>query len=63
VARRAGARIIEVNPAPSELTHVSDVFLQGPAGQVLPALLDEIRGRKTPRAELFDSLVEPLEGD
>jgi NAD-dependent deacetylase len=47
VARRAGARIIEVNPMPSELTHAVDVFLQGPAGQVLPALLDEIRRRKT----------------
>lgn len=46
VARRAGARIIEVNPAPSELTHAADVFLQGPAGQVLPALLDEVRRRK-----------------
>jgi NAD-dependent deacetylase len=48
VARRAGARIIEVNPAPSELTHAADVFLQGPAGQVLPALLDGVRLRKTP---------------
>lgn len=48
VARRSGARIIEVNPTPSELTHAADVFLQGPAGQVLPTLLDEIRRRKTP---------------
>ena len=46
VARRAGARIIEVNPTTSELTHAADVFLQGPAGQVLPALLDEVRRRK-----------------
>ncbi|HZG42443.1 MAG TPA: NAD-dependent deacylase [Longimicrobium sp.] len=44
VARRA--RIIEVNPAPSELTHAADVFLQGPAGQVLPALLEEVRRLK-----------------
>ena len=46
VARRSGARIIEVNPMRSELTHAADVFLQGPAGQVLPTLLDEIRRRK-----------------
>jgi NAD-dependent deacetylase len=46
VARRAGARIIEVNPTPSELTHAADIFLQGPAGRVLPALLDEVRQRK-----------------
>ncbi|MBB4638278.1 SIR2 family NAD-dependent protein deacylase [Longimicrobium terrae] len=43
VARRAGARIIEVNPHRSELTHTADVFLQGPAGEVLPALLAEVR--------------------
>ncbi|HEX6911187.1 MAG TPA: NAD-dependent deacylase [Longimicrobium sp.] len=46
VARRGGARIIEVNPTPSELTHAADVFLAGPAGQVLPALLDAVRARK-----------------
>ena len=46
VGRRSGARILEVNPTPSELTHAADVFLQAPAGQVLPALLDEIRRRK-----------------
>ncbi|HEX8392673.1 MAG TPA: NAD-dependent deacylase [Longimicrobium sp.] len=43
VARRSGARVIEVNPHPSELTHAADVFLQGPAGEVLPALLAAIR--------------------
>lgn len=42
VARRAGARVIEVNPHPSELTHAADVFLQGPAGDVLPVLLDQM---------------------
>jgi NAD-dependent deacetylase len=39
VARRAGARVIEVNPDPSELTPLADVFLQGPAGDVLPRLV------------------------
>jgi NAD-dependent deacetylase len=43
VARRRGASIIEVNPVPSELTHAADVFLAGPAGEVLPALLDLMR--------------------
>jgi NAD-dependent deacetylase len=42
VARRHGARIIEVNPTPSELTHAADVFLQGPAGEVLPALVGAV---------------------
>ncbi len=43
VARRHGALIIEINPEPSDLTHATDVFLAGPAGQVLPQLLEEMR--------------------
>lgn len=46
VARRRGALVIEVNPTPSELTHAADVFLAGPAGEVLPALLDAVRHLK-----------------
>ncbi|HET7464854.1 MAG TPA: NAD-dependent deacylase [Longimicrobium sp.] len=46
VARRAGARVIEVNPEPSELTPVSDVFLRGRAGEVLPALVRAVAERK-----------------
>jgi NAD-dependent deacetylase len=42
VARRHGARVIEVNPTPSELTHAADIFLQGPAGEVLPALVEAV---------------------
>lgn len=43
VARRAGARVIEVNPEPSEITPAADLFLQGPAGDVLPALARALR--------------------
>jgi NAD-dependent deacetylase len=46
VARRHGGLIVEVNPTPSELTHTADVFLAGPAGEVLPALLDAVRRAK-----------------
>lgn len=46
VAHRAGARVIEVNPEPSELTGVADVFLQGRAGEVLPALVRAVAQRK-----------------
>jgi NAD-dependent deacetylase len=45
VARRAGAWVIEVNPEPSELTGVADVFLQGRAGEVLPALVRAVTER------------------
>lgn len=43
VARRAGASVVEVNPEPGEITPVADVFLRGPAGAVLPALLEGVR--------------------
>jgi NAD-dependent deacetylase len=43
LAKRNGATVIEVNPVASELTSVADVLLAGPAGEVLPALLAEIR--------------------
>ncbi|HOA23917.1 MAG TPA: NAD-dependent deacylase [Aggregatilineales bacterium] len=46
VALQAGAGIIEVNPAPSEITPLAHVYLQGPAGQVLPALVDALRARR-----------------
>jgi NAD-dependent deacetylase len=44
VARRNFARMIEVNPEPSELTPLADVFLPGPAGTVLPALVRALAG-------------------
>ncbi len=46
VARRGGARVIEVNPEPSDVTPLADVFLQGPAGDVLPKLLAALRAAK-----------------
>jgi NAD-dependent deacetylase len=46
VAQRAVARVIEVNPEPSELTAVAGVFLQGRAGEVLPELARAVNERK-----------------
>lgn len=46
VAARAGARVIEVNPAPSELTPLASVFLRGAAGEVLPRLAAAVQERK-----------------
>ncbi len=42
-AANHGASIIEVNPNPSGATRIADVFLQGPSGEMLPWLLDELR--------------------
>ena len=47
VARRHGGFVIEVNPAPSELTHYADVFLQGPSGEVLPGLVEAVARQRS----------------
>lgn len=44
-ALRAGARIIDVNVQPDAITALADVFLQGPAGEVLPRLVEVMRHR------------------
>lgn len=51
VARRAGAKVIEVNVEPTMLTRgVTDLFLQGPAGRVVHELADAVleRRQRTP---------------
>lgn len=44
VAKRSGAKIIEVNPNRTELTDSCDLFLAGPSGVVLPELVQKLRG-------------------
>ncbi|MCX8005146.1 MAG: NAD-dependent deacylase, partial [Burkholderiaceae bacterium] len=39
-ARRAGAKIIVVNPHPSELDHLAHVLVRETAARALPVLLD-----------------------
>lgn len=39
-ARRAGARVVVVNPAATELDHLAHVRLQGTSATVLPRILD-----------------------
>jgi NAD-dependent deacetylase len=38
-ARHHGAAVLEVNPNPTELSHIADVVLRGPAGRMLPELV------------------------
>jgi NAD-dependent deacetylase len=47
IAARAGARVIEVNPVRSEISRVADVFIAGPAGEVLPALVAALRAAES----------------
>lgn len=45
VAREAGARVIEVNPEASEITHTAHFMLRGASGEVLPEVVRELRKR------------------
>lgn len=41
-AVKTGARLIEINPEPSALTHMADIFIPEPSGQALPRIIDHI---------------------
>jgi NAD-dependent deacetylase len=44
MAKQNGATIIEINPEPSAYTRdITDIFLQGRAGEVLPSLLEKLK--------------------
>jgi len=43
--KKHGVTVIEVNPEPSNLTDAVHIFLQGPSGQVLPVLVEEMKKR------------------
>lgn len=43
IAKQHGAGIIEINPERSHITHESDVFVQGPAGEVLPRVVARLK--------------------
>ncbi len=47
VASAAGATVVEVNVEPSHLTHYVDVFLEGPAGVILPELVARLAARRS----------------
>lgn len=42
-AKEKGAIVIDVNPFAGAISEVADLFLEGPSGEVLPILLEEIR--------------------
>ena len=45
VAIAAGATVVEVNPGRTALSDAADLRLGGPAGTVLPLLLERVDGR------------------
>ncbi len=42
-AKRAGATIVELNPNPTPMTGIADFVLSGPAGIILPQLIEQLR--------------------
>jgi len=44
IALRAGAVVVEINPAPTPLSTLAEHVLRGTAGEVLPALVVSLRG-------------------
>jgi NAD-dependent deacetylase len=42
LAKRSGAYLVEINPEPTPLTESADEFLQGPSGEILPALFQAL---------------------
>jgi len=42
VAQKHGAKVMDINPQPGPISQRADLFLQGPAGQVLPALVEAV---------------------
>lgn len=44
-AKSAGAFVIDVNPDPSEISSMADVFLQGRSGEMVPRLMQAVEQR------------------
>lgn len=42
-AKHQGAFLVEINPEPTPLTPSTDLFLQGPSGEILPAIVEQMR--------------------
>jgi NAD-dependent deacetylase len=49
VAKSAGARVVEINPEPSALTDIADVFVRAGAKDTLPPIADALEHRRAAR--------------
>lgn len=43
IAKEAGAKLIEINPNPTPLSHLMDMRLSGPSGKMLPKWWNEVQ--------------------
>jgi NAD-dependent deacetylase len=46
MAKKEGAFLVEINPEPTPITDITDEFLQGPSGVILPALCEQLIARR-----------------
>jgi NAD-dependent deacetylase len=47
MAKERGAKVIEINMEPTPLTNeISDYLLCGSAGEIIPAIVEEVKKRK-----------------
>ncbi|MBN9493713.1 NAD-dependent deacylase [bacterium] len=46
MVRERGMPLIEINPEPTELSHIASVIVRAPAGVALPALVELLRGER-----------------
>ncbi len=51
VAKEHGAAVIEVNPSPGGITPIADLWLDGPSGEVLPAVAAAVRALREEASE------------
>jgi NAD-dependent deacetylase len=42
IAKQSGAYVVEINPEDTPITHMMDEFMQGPSGEVLPAIVEKL---------------------
>lgn len=45
-AKQSGAFLVEINPNRTDISYMADVVLQGKAGEILPAIVNEFNKRK-----------------
>ena len=47
-AKQSGAKVVEINMEPTALTgYISDYLIQGPAGQILPKIVEKVREHRS----------------
>jgi NAD-dependent deacetylase len=46
LAKRSGAILVEINPEPTTLTPLADLFLEGKAGQVMQELAEQVESMR-----------------